>query len=71
MDNTLKSEACRGCRKLFLSNIILKHVSHAKKCKAAYGDDYESFKIEKSNTKHARYKRNNPEKVKESKAKYR
>ena len=71
MDNTLESEACRGCRKFFLSNIILKHVARAKKCKEAYGDDYESFKIEKSNAKHARYRQTNPGKMKASMAKYR
>ena len=71
MDNTLDSEACRGCRKSFLSNIILRHVARAKKCKEAYGDDYESFKAEKSNEKQARYRQRNSEKVKASKAKYR
>ena len=71
MDNTLNSEACRGCRKSFLSNIILRHVARAKKCKEAYGDDYEKFKIEKSIEKRAKYKQRNPEKVKASSAKYR
>ena len=71
MDNTVKSEACRGCRKSFLPNIILKHVARAKKCKEAYGDDYDSFKIEKSKEYRAKYKQENPEKVKASWAKYR
>ena len=49
----------------------MKHIARAKKCKEAYGDDYDSFKIEKSKAYRAKYKQENPEKVKASWAKYR
>ena len=71
MDSIVEEEACKGCLKIFPSNIILRHVSQAKKCKSAYGDDYESFKAEKARAKSTRYKQKNKEKVNGTIAKYR
>ena len=75
MDNTKKIEACRGCGKPFLSNNILRHLARAKKCKEAYGKDFESFRVQitkaNSRARTTRYKEKNPEKVRTSKAKYR
>ena len=42
--NPNTKEICKGCSKLFDHNTILKHVSHSKKCKAAYGESYEQLK---------------------------
>ena len=54
MEGTSKQETCKGCRKQFPENVLLKHVGQAKKCKAVYGQEYEALKQEKSLAKKAR-----------------
>ena len=49
MENISDSnETCKGCKRQFAENSLLRHVGKAKKCKAAYGDDYELLKKEKT-----------------------
>ena len=42
-----ESKVCDGCKKVFTNDSFFKHVSHAKKCKEAYGDKWEKMKRQK------------------------
>ena len=54
MEESETKEICKGCKKEFPENVLLRHVGQAKKCKAVYGHEYEALKQEKSLAKKAR-----------------
>ena len=44
----MELETCQGCSKKFPSKSFLRHVGQAKRCKKAYGTNYEQLKREKT-----------------------
>ena len=79
------NETCKACGKSLPSNVIMKHIANAKKCKEFYGDEFETLKRKKAlekkktfrnknrpeiNEKHADYGKKNAESIKERKRKY-
>ena len=50
-----ENRACEGCGKQFSDVSFFKHVSHSKKCKAAYGDRWEEIKKQKRLETKSRY----------------
>ena len=56
-----KNRACEGCGKQFTDVSFFKHVSHSKKCKAAYGDGWEKMKRQRRLETTSRYYYKNQE----------
>ena len=63
VNNEETPEICDGCHKPFQPTAILKHVSHSKKCKAAYGNRFEEMKKKKEGAKMKKYYQKNREKI--------
>ena len=63
VNNEETPEICDGCHKPFQPTAILKHVSHSKKCKAAYGNRFEEMKKKKESAKMKKYYQKNREKI--------
>ena len=68
--NTETDEICRGCKRSFSKNKIMRHISHSKKCKSAYGPDYENLRMKKSKDKRKLYDMKNKSKISQQKAKF-
>ena len=63
-------ETCKGCNKAFESNAIMKHIGHSKKCKAAYGLEYDALRKKKSKEKNQLYYTKNKGKLSLHKAQH-
>ena len=70
LSNDETKEICEGCQKPFQPTAILKHVSHSKKCKAAYGSKFDEMKKEKESAKLKKYYQKNRDKILQSSNNY-
>ena len=51
-----KGEQCKGCKKLYAPNKIMKHISHSSKCKVSYGSEYDNLRNFKAKEREKLYK---------------
>ena len=57
------NEICKACGKPWPPNIIMRHISKAKKCKEFYGDEFETLKREKALEKKKTFRIKNKQKI--------
>ena len=64
------NETCKACGKSLPSNVIMKHISNAKKCKKFYGDEFETLKRKKYLEKNCGYRSKNRPEIAKKKSEY-
>ena len=52
-------DVCKGCKRKMPNSSLLRHISQAKKCKAIYGDEYDSLRKTRVSNRNKNYKSQN------------
>ena len=70
VDEETEEIVCKACNKVWNAKSLLRHIGQSKGCKMKYGQEYDNMKAKARTKTKANYRKENPEKVKESKDKY-
>ena len=66
----MEEEECRGCKRKFPSNSLLRHIGKAKRCKIVYGEEFEELKKAKRSATVKKYNKANEKTIAARQSKY-